>query len=77
MQPAIYQQLTNRPDLKHFIRMNPEWYRKLTRNPEEVTELEKAAKAFYGKTIPQRIERLSGQMQMISMLIQMAGSMKD
>ncbi|QTM99311.1 hypothetical protein ERJ70_08335 [Sediminibacillus dalangtanensis] len=77
MQPAIYQQLTNRPDLKHFIRMNPEWYRKLTRYPEEFTEMEKAAKAFYGKTIPQRIERLSGQMQMISMLIQMAGSMKD
>ncbi|WP_053219786.1 YlbE-like family protein [Virgibacillus senegalensis] len=77
MQPVIYQQLNNRPDLKHFIRMNPEWYRKLTRNPDELKEMEKAAKVFYGKTIPQRMERLSDQMQMVTMLIQLAGAMKD
>ncbi|SDJ74722.1 YlbE-like family protein [Sediminibacillus albus] len=77
MQPSLYQFLQDRQDLIHFVRMNPEWYRILTRNPDMLEVLEKEAKVFYGKTIPQRIERLSGQMQMVSMIIQMAGAMKD
>jgi len=39
--------------------------------------LEKEAKRFYGRTIPQRVEKVSDQMQMMAMLFQMASAMKD
>ncbi|WP_186577575.1 YlbE-like family protein [Aquibacillus kalidii] len=77
MQPSVYQFLQTRPELLRFIRLNPMWYRHLTRNPNRLDELEKEAKYFYGQTVPQKIERVSNQIQMVSMLIQMAGTMKD
>lgn len=77
MQRSIYQYLQTRSDLKHFVRMNPIWYRRLTRNPDEINQLEEEAKYFYGKTTSQRIEKFTGQVQMVSMLMQMAQSMKS
>lgn len=77
MQPDVYYFLQSRSDLLHFVRMNPQWYRELTRDPSCIQDIEQEAKYFYGKTVPQRIEKLSSQMQMVSMLIQMAGTMKD
>ncbi|MDC3416503.1 YlbE-like family protein [Aquibacillus salsiterrae] len=77
MQPDLYYYLQQRADLLHFVRMNPQWYRELTRDPSRIYDIEKEAKYFYGKTVPQRIEKLSSQMQMVSMIIQMAGAMKD
>ncbi|MCT2538083.1 YlbE-like family protein [Aquibacillus koreensis] len=77
MQPSLYKYLQGRNDLLHFIRQNPQWYRRLTRNPDQLEALEREAKVFYGKTVPQRIEKVSSQIQMVSMLMQMAGAMKD
>ncbi|WP_138415051.1 YlbE-like family protein [Aquibacillus sediminis] len=77
MQPELYHYLQTRTDLLHFVRQNPKWYRTLSREPNRVGELEQEAKYFYGKTVPQRINKLSNQIQMITMLLQMAGSMKD
>ncbi|WP_226037916.1 YlbE-like family protein [Aquibacillus saliphilus] len=77
MQPGLYQYLRSRPDLLQFVRLNPQWYRELTRAPSRIKDLERESKVFYGKTVPQRIEKLSSQVQMVSMLIQMAGAMKD
>nr|WP_153735962.1 YlbE-like family protein [Aquibacillus halophilus] len=69
--------MRSRPELLKFIRLNPQWYRELTRNPSRIQDLEKEANVFYGRTVPQRIEKISNQVQMVSMLIQMAGAMKD
>ncbi|MRH42141.1 hypothetical protein GH741_05555 [Aquibacillus halophilus] len=77
MEPNLYQFLRSRPELLKFIRLNPQWYRELTRNPSRIQDLEKEANVFYGRTVPQRIEKISNQVQMVSMLIQMAGAMKD
>lgn len=77
MQPKVYQFLQTRPELLQFIRLNPEWYRKLMRDPDQLNALECNAKVFYGRTVPQRIEKFGDQLQMVSMLIQMAGAMKD
>lgn len=60
-----------------FVRYNPEWYRYLSRDPDRIDELEKAAKQFYGQTFPQRVEKLNNQVQMVGMLLQFAGAMKD
>lgn len=72
-----YQYVSNDPKLAKFIRYNPIWYRYLSRDPYRINELEKEAKQFYGKTFPQQVEKINGHMQMVSMLIQFAGAMKD
>ncbi|MEN1966993.1 YlbE-like family protein [Lentibacillus sp. N15] len=77
MQSRLFNYLQSRPDLLHFIRYNPSWYRYLTREPDQLSELEKAAKQFYGKTLPQRFEKLSNQVQMAGMLLQFTDLMKD
>ncbi|MUV36244.1 hypothetical protein JNUCC1_00045 [Lentibacillus sp. JNUCC-1] len=77
MQEATHQYLQSRPDLHLFVRRHPEWYRLLTREPEKMAELEKAAKVFYGKTWPQQVERAGQRLDMLHMLIQMASMMRE
>jgi len=72
-----YHYLTNNPSLLKFVRYNPVWYRYLSRDPGKVKEIEKEARKFYGKTFPQRMERLNNQVQMMGMLMQFAEAMKD
>jgi hypothetical protein len=69
--------VSNNPAIANFIRYNPIWYRYLSRDSNRINELEKEAKKFYGKTFPQKVEKLNSQMQMVNMLIQFAGAMKD
>ena len=40
-------------------------------------KMEKEAKEFSGKTFTKRVEKLGEQAQMVSMLIQLAGALKD
>ncbi|MGN8645127.1 YlbE-like family protein [Gracilibacillus sp. HCP3S3_G5_1] len=77
MEPETYRFIQQREDLWRFIRLNPEWYRYLTRNPNSIAELETEAKQFYGKTLPQRLEKTQQNMQMIRLLMQMADSWND
>ncbi|MBM7552879.1 YlbE-like family protein [Thalassobacillus pellis] len=77
MQPEVYQFLKNNEERIAFIRLNPEWYRKLTRDPTQYMKFDKEMKYFFGKTSIQRIERIGNQLQMMNMLIHMAKAMKD
>ncbi|MFB4167614.1 YlbE-like family protein [Virgibacillus sp. JSM 102003] len=77
MQTSTYQYLQQNPKLANFVRYNPVWYRYLSRDPYRVSELHKESKKFYGKTIPQQVEKIGNQVQMVNMLIQFAGAMKD
>ncbi|KGP72456.1 YlbE-like family protein [Pontibacillus yanchengensis] len=77
MQPGVYQYLESREDLLKFMRMNPKWYRKVTRDPSVLSQMEQESKYYFGKTTTQRIERFNNQLQMVQMLMQMAQAMKD
>ncbi|MBB6455002.1 hypothetical protein HNQ94_003496 [Salirhabdus euzebyi] len=77
MQAHVHKYLLQRPDLLHFVRMNPSWYRLLTRNPEQVATLEKASKIFYGKTFSQRVGRIQESMSLIQMLLSMSSAMNE
>lgn len=77
MHPQCYEYLKSNPQLARFVRLNPMWYRYLSREPSMLTDIDKEAKRFYGKTFPQRVEKLNHQVQMLEMLIQFAGAMKD
>ncbi|WP_368506091.1 YlbE-like family protein [Alkalihalophilus sp. As8PL] len=67
----IQQLLNERPELRQFIRQNPIWYRKLGRDPSLIPELEKEANFFYGKTIPQRVEKMQNHLGLAMMMIEM------
>lgn len=77
MDPTVYQYVSKREELIRFIRLNPVWYRYLSRDPKLIAALEKEAKIFYGKTLPQRIEKINNNIQMLNMLAQFAGAMRD
>lgn len=77
MNTRNYNYLKENPKLAAFVRHNPMWYRYLSRDPSRIVELEKEAKKFYGKTFPQRLEKVSNQMHLISMFMQLAQSVKD
>ncbi|RKQ37376.1 YlbE-like family protein [Oceanobacillus halophilus] len=77
MDSSVYHYLLERPDLQNFVRYNPIWYRYLSRDPSRISEMEKEAKRFYGKTFPQKIEKIGNNVQMLNMLMQFAGAMKD
>ncbi|MBP1950632.1 YlbE-like family protein [Virgibacillus litoralis] len=77
MQTSTHQYLQQNPKLANFVRYNPAWYRYLSRDPSRVKELEKESKKYYGKTLPQQVEKFGNQVKMVNMLIQFAGAMKD
>ncbi|GAF22238.1 MULTISPECIES: YlbE-like family protein [Shouchella] len=57
--------------IREFMRYHPEWYRHLSRNPERLAEMEKESNYFYGKTFPQRVERMQNNVSMMVMLMEM------
>ncbi|SHM87535.1 YlbE-like family protein [Gracilibacillus kekensis] len=77
MEPDTYRLIQQREDIWRFIRRNPQWYRYLTREPNRLSELELASKQYYGKTLPQRLEKTQQNIQMIRLLMEMAGSWND
>ncbi|GGC80430.1 hypothetical protein GCM10007216_08740 [Thalassobacillus devorans] len=77
MQAENYRFLQENEERLAFIRMNPEWYRKLTRDPGQQTVFDKEMKRFFGRTPIQRVEKIGNQLQMMNMLVQMARAMKD
>lgn len=69
--------LREEPELIRYVRLHPEWYRQLSRNPDQFPQLEKEAKHFYGRTFPQRVEKIGSQLQMLRLLAGMAKSLDD
>lgn len=74
MRKEVLMYLNQRPDLKEYVRQHPYWYRRLSREPNSVYELENQTKAYFGKTFPQRVERLQNNLQLVMMLMQMLQS---
>lgn len=75
MRADVLQHIYSQQDLIKFLREQPMWYRKLTRNPFEINKLEVHALNHYEKTIPHQVQRLSQGAQMASMLFGMFQAM--
>ncbi len=69
MRKDILEQLKQRKDLHDFVRMQPHWYRKLSRNPAVLGALEIEALHFYERTIPHQVQKFSNGVQMASMMM--------
>ncbi|OEH93924.1 YlbE-like family protein [Bacillus solimangrovi] len=77
MRLEVQEILNNRPDLKAFVRENPKWYRSLSRDFQSIMEIEDESKYYYGRTLPQQMNRMRQQLQMVSMMVAMMQAMKD
>jgi hypothetical protein len=77
MRHEIYEYLQEKKELREFIRQQPIWYRKLTRNPQDLQSFETAALHYFRKTIPHQVEKFSNGVQMASMMLHMFQAMND
>ncbi|WP_059170024.1 YlbE-like family protein [Bacillus sp. FJAT-27445] len=77
MRMEVMDYIEGRTDLKKFLRDQPLWYRKLSRNPQDLEAFETASLYYYEKTIPHRVAKFSNGVQMASMMFQMLQSMKN
>ncbi len=77
MRKDVLEYINQQKELKKFIREQPLWYRKLSRNPNDLQKLEIESLHYYKKTIPHQVEKLTNNVQMASMMFYMLQSMKD
>lgn len=58
--------IKNNPLIYEYLRRNSSWYKNLNRDRTNIKELELAAKKYYKLTLPDKIERFTNQIEMIS-----------
>jgi len=77
MRRELIEYLEQQKDLKQFVREQPQWYRKLSRNPYDLQSLEIASLHYYKKTIPDQVNKFSNGVQMAAMMYSMFQTMKN
>ncbi|MCH1623905.1 YlbE-like family protein [Fredinandcohnia quinoae] len=77
MRKETYTYIENNKQLRKFIRENPMWYRKLTRNPTDIQLIEHASKEYFQKTFPHRIQQFNHSLELASFMIQMYQGMRQ
>jgi hypothetical protein len=77
MRKEIIHYVYQRPELKHFIRTHPVWYKYLSRNPYDLQALERAVKQYHKGTLTQKVNRFQEQIQMAQMLFSMLSVLKE
>jgi hypothetical protein len=75
MRQNIKEYIYENRELQQFIREQPQWYRQLNRNPNELQAFEIASLHYYKKTIPHHVEKFSNGVQMASMMVSMFQAM--
>ena len=75
MRKDVWDYINNNSQLKKFIREQPGWYRKLTRNPHQLELMEIAALNYYKRTLPHQVDKFSNGVQMASMMMSMFQAM--
>ncbi len=71
MRRDVYHYLKANEELRAYVRRHPIWYRKLSRRPSLLYQLEREADYFYGRTLPQRVEQLQNHLHLALMFIEM------
>jgi len=75
MRKDTLEYLESKGKLKQFVRENPHWYRKLTRNPKDLNTVELATKNYFKQSIPFKVEKISDSIQFASMMMEMYKAM--
>ncbi|HJA40448.1 MAG TPA: YlbE-like family protein [Firmicutes bacterium] len=69
MRQDVWEVVLSNSDYHRFIQENPQWYRRLTRNPSDLDTLEISVKQYFKKSIPDRVGKLQQNVQLASMMI--------
>lgn len=77
MRKEVYDWIRSNPELHHYLRMNPVWYRRLGRDPETMELLVKESKVYFGKTLSQRVDQIHKNMNLAMMMIEMMREMNE
>ncbi|MDY0396279.1 YlbE-like family protein [Virgibacillus halophilus] len=77
MDQQLFTSIKSQPEYRQFLRMNPVWYRYLSRDPASFSTFKKESALFHGKTVGQRIERLQDTVNLANMLLQFTREMQD
>jgi hypothetical protein len=77
MRKDVLEYIESQKDLKKFIREQPIWYRKLSRNPYDLRAVEIESLNYYKKTIPDQVNKFTNSVQMASMMFHMFQAMKN
>ncbi|MEH7383916.1 YlbE-like family protein [Bacillus sp. JJ1521] len=77
MRQETYEYLKSKKQLRTFVRQNPIWYRKLSRNPRDFRGLEIEAKTYFKQTIPHKVQKMNQSLEMASFLLQMYQGMRQ
>ncbi|MEW9108823.1 YlbE-like family protein [Cytobacillus gottheilii] len=77
MRKEVIEYIEQNQELRNFIREQPHWYRKLSRNPMDLQAFEIAALHYHRKTIPHHVEKFNNGVQMASMMMGMFQAMNS
>ncbi|WP_409292080.1 YlbE-like family protein [Peribacillus sp. SCS-37] len=77
MRRDILEYIEGKEDLKNYLRLQPIWYRRLSRRPQEIKKMETDAAYFFKKSIPDRVSQLTNGVQMASMMMSMFQAMNS
>ncbi|MBT2686330.1 YlbE-like family protein [Bacillus sp. ISL-37] len=77
MRKDVMEQLRTNKELIEFVRAQPHWYRKLSRDPRDIYSAQIAALNHFEKTIPHKVQKFSNNVQMASMMMHMFSSMNS
>lgn len=77
MRIEVQEYIRSNSERQKFIREQPHWYRKLSRNPNDLESLEINMMNYFQKTIPHKVEQFSNSIQMAQMMIGMFHAMKQ
>jgi hypothetical protein len=77
MRKDVIEQLRSNKELIEFVRAQPHWYRKLSRDPRDLHAAQIAALHHFEKTIPHKVQKFSNSVQMASMMMHMFSSMNS
>ena len=61
--------IKSNPVIHSYLSVDSYWYKQLNRNPDAIKELEKVAKRHFKLTVPDRLERFVGNIEMLSSFI--------
>ncbi|MDQ0215213.1 thymidine kinase [Oikeobacillus pervagus] len=74
MRQDVMNYIRSKLELRQFLHQQPQWYRILSRHPEQLQQFEIQSMTFFERTIPQKVEKISNGLQWASMMMGMLQS---
>lgn len=71
----LYEWISDNEDQLKYLRLQPMWYRTLSRNPHQIEKLGTEAVNYFEKSIVHRVNKLTNGVQVANMMLSMIQTM--